>query len=241
MGNKINPKLPLRIIRLDLARFGVHISTLMFIEKVLDILGVQAVFTRHPALSFEGIDTATLVSPCEARLDRAADISPDGSFEEKPSFGRPRRLNLSDLQLPDGVETHFQGGLYIKLYLAPWDRHTVIAPCDCEVIQQHRVEARSLPLVFMPTADLQNKKAGALLRTPAGDYFYLLMIGSFMVDSLAMRLSEGQKLARGERIGEFRLGSSVVLLFPPGKATALCQPVRKVHMGSPLLRWEDCS
>ena len=210
----------------------------MLVERAMTLLGIQAVFTRHRPLELSGVPGDVLVSPAEARVDKISRVDRDGAFDEKPVLGRPRRVNLSDLRLPGEARDLFRNGLYLKLYLAPWDRHVVVSPCDGEVVAEQRVHARSLPLVFVPSSDLQNKKHGVLVRTPHG-MLYLLMIGSFMVDSLKMEVRSGDRVARGERVGEFRLGSSVVVLLPPGRAEPLVLEDSKVRLGEPLVRWMD--
>lgn len=211
----------------------------MLIERALDLFGLNAVFTRHPALPLAGLPHDVLVSPAEGRLDRLSAIDREGRFEEKPCLGRRRRLQLSDLRLPESFRDLFLNGLYLKIYLAPWDRHGVVCPSRAQVVREDRVVGRSLPLVFMPSADLQNQKRGMLLKTPEGVYYYLMMIGSFMVDSLRVLVRAEQNLATGQRVGEFRLGSSVVLLFPPNRVVPLRQEGEKLRPGEPLLAWRS--
>ncbi|MBE7560194.1 phosphatidylserine decarboxylase [bacterium] len=209
----------------------------MLIERALDFFGINAVFTRHPPLPLAGLPPDVLVSPCQGLLDKLAPIDGEGRFEEKPVLGRPRRLALSDLRLPAEFRDLFLHGLYLKIYLAPWDRHGVVCPHAARVLRQDRVQGSALPLVFMPSADLENRKHGLLMQTSRGDYYYLMMIGSFMVNSLAVLARTGQNLATGQRLGEFRLGSSVVLLFPPRSVEPLVAEGAKLGLGRPLLRW----
>ena len=141
----------------------------MLIERALDFLGINAVFTRHPALPLSGLPPNVLISPCEGLLNKLAEVDGDGRFDEKPVLGKPRNLHLSDLRLPREFRDLFLHGLYLKIYLAPWDRHAVVCPYAARVVQEDRVEGKALPLVFLPTADLQNRKHGLFMQTSGGD------------------------------------------------------------------------
>ncbi|MGH9475859.1 MAG: archaetidylserine decarboxylase [Terriglobales bacterium] len=152
----------------------------------------------------------------------------------------------------------FAGGLYATIYLAPADYHRVHAPAAARV-----AEARYLPGARWPvnprTAErvpqllARNERLVTYLETGAGE-LALVMIGACLVGAIRVNYDPGWnagpgphladrrryrpavELGRGQELGRFEFGSTVVVLAAPGAAEALCvREGERVLMGAPLM------
>jgi phosphatidylserine decarboxylase len=152
----------------------------------------------------------------------------------------------------------FEHGSFATLYLSPRDYHRVHMPCDGRLIRMiyvpgalfsvNPVTARAVPGLFA-----RNERVVCLFETPRGP-LVLTLVGATIVGSMATvwhgtinspRPGEIREwhyqdqqvlLKKGDEMGRFMLGSTVVLLFP--KRTLVFNPAwspgRAVRLGEPM-------
>ena len=136
----------------------------------------------------------------------------------------------------ESLATQFEHGMFATLYLSPRDYHRVHMPCDGELRRMiyvpgslfsvNAVTARGVPRLFA-----RNERVVCVFDSPRGP-FVLTLVGATIVGSVATvwhgtvntrrpaelrewRYGEREVvLARGDEMGRFLLGSTVVLLFP---------------------------
>ena len=197
------------------------------------MLGFQEYFTRASDFVSKA-PSEVIVSPCWGRVEALSEISEDGMIPGKSVFGRRHFISLSNMIKTDSLRSPFLSGMYIKIYLAQWDPHGVSAPASGTVLSIVHERGRSLPLLLMKGADLTNEKSHILFRSVHGFPILVSMIGSFLVRSNHVVCNEGETCERGQAVGSFRLGSTVVLLFPKNSVQALCKVQEKVKLGDPI-------
>jgi phosphatidylserine decarboxylase len=177
-----------------------------------------------------------IISPCDGAI-AAGGIATDGTLVQ--AKGRNYRL---DELVPDATFARsLVGGSYLTIYLSPRDYHRVHTPVAGRLVSYDYVPGTLWPVNRWAT----NRREGLLARNERviirvnadgiGDVA-VVMVGAAGVGNIALagapesatfrRLRERQTielapkpLAKGDELGAFRLGSTVVLLFPPGKAT----------------------
>jgi len=228
------------------------------VERPLaDYDSLDAFFTRRlrpgvrPIADGEGV----VVSPCDGTLS-ACGTAVDGELIQ----AKGRDYRVRDLVCDETAAARFEGGTYVTIYLAPRDYHRVHAPLDGRVTGFHH-----LPGAFFPVNPLAVKHVDALftrnerlityLDTEAGECAVVMVaatgVGHMTVTYDAVethqpgrgrkqareRLSSPRPLARGEELGTFHLGSTVVLLFEPGrvKLESLAAGAR-IRLGEPIAR-----
>jgi phosphatidylserine decarboxylase len=154
---------------------------------------------------------------------------------------------LHDLDL-----ANYDGGSYAVVFLTPRGYHRVHAPVDCELIDVRWIPGRYFPqnhdaLAHIPRVYERNERATLRFRTPAGDELLLVMVGASLIGGIHLEgLSRsawahrgvtrvGRRLQKGDEIGHFAFGSTVVVLRPRGtvESTRELGPVR---MGETLYR-----
>lgn len=192
-------------------------------------------------------DPDVVVSPSDGRVMAVGTVSQGLALQAKGRFYPVSRL-LGDEELCGS----FEGGPYVTIYLSPRDYHRVHVPCDGEVVEVRHLPGR-LYTVAPRAADLigellpRNERIHAVMRTAFGTVL-VSMVGATGVGRMTLAFADltsnlrGPVVARSERfdppvsarkgddLGAFNVGSTVVLLLPPGPWEVLCpragEPVR---------------
>jgi phosphatidylserine decarboxylase len=197
-------------------------------------------------------DPAVLVSPCDGIVGASGAIAGDLLLQVK---GQPYRLGelLADEEL---VALH-RYGRYVTLRLTAGMYHRFHAPHDCRVTQVDHIPGDAWnvnPPTLRRIAKLYCKNERAVLRLSldAGAPLTLVAVAAVLVSGIRLRfldlpalLGKGgnwriaphdARLAKGEEMGWFEHGSTIIVLAPDG--FRLCDGVTtgtRVKMGAPLL------
>ncbi len=153
---------------------------------------------------------------------------------------KDRKLDLTSLLGGDPERAKaFQDGSYVTVYLAPPDYHRVHMPVTGVLTEMVHVPGRVFSVGPATTAAVpgllaRNERVVALFRTEAGP-MALILVGAMLVASIQVTwhgtvtpAGKGEirhwsyprsgpdtwTLQRGQEMGRFRLGSTVIALFP---------------------------
>lgn len=195
-------------------------------------------FTRELSEDARPIDgsEASIVSPVDGIVSAAGPIVDDRIFQVKG-----RHYRLDDLLATDLADAAgFEDGLFATFYLAPWNYHRVHAPLAGELTALRYVPGslysvndrtvRALPGLFT-----RNERVVVWLRTGIGPVCVVLVgalnVGSIttpwtgriipkkrgVVEDVTPPPGESPiRLDKGALLGWFDMGSSVIVLLPPG-------------------------
>lgn len=208
-------------------------------------------------------DSAAIVSPCDGRVSAAGSLA-DGQLLQ----AKGRRYGLDELLVLDTDDAaRYRDGSFLTVYLAPFDYHRVHAPCDARLTALRYVPG-DLFSVNAATADgiprlfVRNERLVARLETGDGAIFMVLVgalnVGSMttpwtgeirprrhgMVDDLPLPVDGSTDLRRGDLVGWFNMGSTVVLVAPGGVldgATVGARPGQVLRMGDVVGRTGDAA
>lgn len=193
-----------------------------------------------------------IVSPCDGRLTEYGSLDGNRLVQAK---GRQYTSHALLGESPDLIES-FDGGSFMTIYLAPHNYHRVHAPVTCRLdraryVPGRRFSVNSATALHIDNLYCRNERVSLWLSTAAG-YCVVVMIGALNVASLTTTLtgeiaSGAERLiadespgviARGDELGRFNLGSTIVMLFPRGTATWLetLVPGQEIRMGEALGR-----
>lgn len=189
-------------------------------------------------------------------------VSQAGNIEE----GRLLQAKGHDfglVQLLGGAEQRaapFQGGTFATLYLSPRDYHRIHMPIDGTLREMVHIPGRlfsvnATTVRMVPGLFARNERVAAIFDTAAGP-MALVLVGAIFVGSIETvwsgvvtppagrvvrqwRYDEGDRpirLARGEEMGRFNMGSTVIVLFGPQAIdlTAAIKAEATVRMGQRL-------
>lgn len=224
-------------------------------RPVSDYATLDAFFVRglKPALRPIAAEVGVVVSPADGEIVGLGTIA-DGTLVQ--AKGMPYRL--VDL-LPAPEAAAFVGGQYLTWYLRPSDCHRVVCPVDALVRTALTIPGGEMPVApvvreLRPGIYVHNKRLVHLLDGGAGR-IAVVMVGAFKVGRMTTTYDPGlrtgtdrttvrrdydpaPRLARGEWMATFHLGSTVILLFEPGRF----EPDRdlggrRVNYGQRIGRW----
>ena len=222
-----------RVIRWFVARYGVNMA-----EAADPDIGAYAsfndFFTRALAPGARPLARADLLCPVDGAISRFGAIDGDRIVQAKGHRYTTRALVGGDAALAAA----FDGGWFATLYLSPKDYHRIHMPCAGRLRRMihvpgalfsvNPVTARGVPGLFA-----RNERVVCVFDGGAGP-FVMVLVGATIVGSMATvwhgvvnpprpgRLREWRyddapvDLAQGAEMGRFLLGSTVVLLLPPG-------------------------
>lgn len=195
-------------------------------------------------------DPDAVVSPADAVVAGAGRISADAIPQ-----GGPWNVRLGTLL---GDVHPFEGGEYVVLYLSPPDYHRVHVPREGRATAWSYHPGRLFPVFPACAARVEdlfarNERVVVRLETDAGRVA-LVMVGAFGVGRISLTIADvltnaGRPgcrlhleppvvLERGAELGRFHLGSTVILLFEPGRVRLQVQPGQRVRVGELLARVE---
>jgi phosphatidylserine decarboxylase len=199
------------------------------------------------------VDPAVLVSPCDAIVGASGAIAGTALLQIK---GFP--YTLQDLLSGAGLVDAHRDGRYVTLRLTSSMYHRFHSPHDCRVEQLTYISGDTWnvnPIALKRIEKLFCKNERAVLRTrlaAGGHLVTLVPVAAVLVASIRLRFLDAPldlshrgpdviacdaRFAKGEEMGWFEHGSTIVLLAPDG--FLLCENVREgsiIRMGEPLMR-----
>jgi len=202
-------------------------------------------------------DAETVVCPADGRISAIGDIRAGMLLQAKGQHYSLHTLLGGD----DRRAAPFEGGDFATLYLSPRDYHRVHMPVDGRLREMTYIPGRLFSVNFataraVPRLFTRNERLVCLFDTELGP-MALILVGAMLVAGLETVWSgpvtppHGQKtrtwrydgesairLARGEEMGRFNAGSTVILLFPEDRIDWLdaFESGASVRMGQGLAR-----
>ncbi len=194
-------------------------------------------FIREVSAESRPIDegTSSIISPVDATVETFGSITKDGIF-----FVKEKPYTLENLLGSQKVANQFVNGSYIILYLSPAEYHRIHAPIDGEVIRQYVLGKKSYPvnkwgLQYGKDTISGNYRLLTELRMPNKKHCSHIKVGAMFVNSIELT-NTSSAWKKGEEVGYFSFGSTVVLLFEAGSMefSSTIKPGKFVRMGERL-------
>ena len=249
LASATTPWIKNQLIRTFVSFYQVDLSTAAR-EQIEDYGSFNDFFTRELKLGVRPIskDDAAIVSPVDGTVSQSGKIE-DGQMVQAKNW----RYTASALahELADG----FDGGSFATFYLAPRDYHRVHAPSSGTL-----TAAKAIPGALFSVNSAtehgveglfcRNERLVCRLQTRCGDLLVVL-VGALVVGSIATpwpsptspyhtseMVNPNVQLQRGEELGRFLIGSTVILCTPPSRCRlSNLQVGSQVRMGEPIGRW----
>ena len=203
---------------------------------------------------------AAFISPVDGAISQFGPIARDQIFQAKGHSYSTTALVGGDRKLAE----QFENGSFATLYLSPRDYHRIHMPCDGkltrmiyvpgELFSVNPTTARGVPGLFA-----RNERVVCVFESAFGP-FVLTLVGATIVGSMATvwhgminpprpgvvrewRYDEQNiVLKKGDEMGRFLLGSTVVMLFPKGTLAFNPDwtPTGAIRMGEAMGRHLTC-
>lgn len=238
------------LIRRFVARYGVDMSEAAE-PDISRYASFNDFFTRSLKPGARPLAQADWICPVDGAVSQSGAIEGDQIFQAKG-----HRYSTSALLGGDAaLAAQFANGHFATIYLSPRDYHRIHMPCAGRLQRMVHVPgtlfsvnpttARGVPGLFA-----RNERVVCLFNTTNGP-MVLVLVGATIVGSMAT-VWHGQvnpprsgqlrswsytdqniHLEQGQEMGRFLLGSTVVLLFPPGPLhfNADWAPAKPVRLG----------
>jgi phosphatidylserine decarboxylase len=201
-----------------------------------------------------------VVSPVDGTVSQCGELEGELLIQAKG-----QRYSLQELLANDAeAVATYRGGSFACIYLAPYNYHRIHMPAagtvrdnvyvPGELFSVNAATARAVPRVFA-----RNERLICDFTTPLGR-MAVILVGALFVGSIetvhcgevnppprprkgAVRIPQGlgREFAKGEELGRFNMGSTVVLLFERGRIAWDAGLVAEatVQLGRPIARRRD--
>jgi len=222
------------LIRWFVRRYGVNMAEAANPDPAA-YASFNEFFTRALRADARPLAQADLLCPVDGAISQFGRIDGERIFQAKGHDYTATALVGGDAALA----ACFHGGHFATLYLSPRDYHRIHMPCSGRLLRMIHVPgalfsvnpatARGVPGLFA-----RNERVVCLFEGVDGAPFVLVLVGATIVGSVATvwhglvnpprpgslrdwSYDEPRiELGRGAEMGRFLLGSTVVMLFPPG-------------------------
>ncbi|MGE7949676.1 phosphatidylserine decarboxylase [Lysinibacillus sp. NPDC093688] len=154
----------------------------------------------------------TFASPVDAKVESFGRIEWDMTFLVK---GKP--YALQDLLGNTERASQYADGHYIVFYLSPADYHRIHSPIDGQVLRQYTLGQKSYPvnqagLTYGKKPISHNYRSVTELKVTNNQQVAFIKVGATFVNSIVLTNTTTQ-WRKGEEVGYFSFGSTVVMLF----------------------------
>lgn len=168
-------------------------------------------FTRDIKAALRPIGEGKLVSPVDGVLRSCGKIQAGLILDIKG-----QQYSVEEL-LSDSVWARtFANGYFYNFYLSPRDCHHVYCPLQAKISRISNISGtlwpvNALGLSLIPKLFVKNERMAFGLESANGP-FALVMVGALNVGFLEALCVPGDSLQKGQKMGTFWLGSSVILI-----------------------------
>jgi phosphatidylserine decarboxylase len=203
-------------------------------------------------------DAQTLISPVDGTISQLGPIDGTQIVQAK---GRSYSLNAL-LAGPADWSARFTGGAFATLYLAPCNYHRIHMPLTGTLTAAWYVPGKLFSVNATTAAAVDNlfaRNERVVCVFEDGPLaFAMVLVGALFVGSMTTvwhgditprsprrpvalpvnDLRSPTRLEQGQEMGRFNMGSTVIVLLPPGTTAwhAQMQPGNAIRMGQPLAR-----
>jgi phosphatidylserine decarboxylase len=238
------------VIRRFVARYGVNMQEAEN-SDITSYASFNDFFTRPLREGARPMANSDFICPVDGAISQFGSIERDNIFQAKGHSYTTTALVGGDANLA----AQFADGSFATLYLSPKDYHRIHMPCagrlrrmiyvPGELFSVNPTTARGVPGLFA-----RNERVVCLFDSEFGQ-FVLTLVGATIVGSMATVWHgivnpprscavrewhyDGQEISlqKGQEMGRFLLGSTVVMLFPKDTLgfTPSWQPTQVIRMG----------
>jgi phosphatidylserine decarboxylase len=206
----------------------------------------DAFFTRALRAGARPVSSDVVVSPADGMISATGPVDSGTRILVKGSF-----YDVGELVGDPTDARRYCDGSFAVIYLSPRDYHRVHAPVDGVMSRVRHVPGDLYPVNALgerhvPQLLARNERVAIVLDTVEFGRVTVVMVGALVVGRISvtgladlprgaedLALSPSPSVKRGDEIGMFHLGSTVVLFVEP--QVTLCRPEGRIRYGQSLL------
>ncbi|WP_150909921.1 archaetidylserine decarboxylase [Marinobacter halotolerans] len=233
------PAIKNRVVRWFIKRYGVDMSEALEPDPTA-YPSFNAFFTRALKPGLRPIDErpSALACPVDGAISQLGTITDDRIFQAKG-----QSFSLNELLGGDKERAReFEDGEFATIYLSPKDYHRIHMPVAGTLREMTYVPGKLFSVnpttaAQVPNLFARNERVACIFDTDAGP-MAMVLVGAMIVGSMETtwagvvapgggevstssyrQLANPIRFEKGEEMGRFRLGSTVVIVLPKGKVS----------------------
>lgn len=205
-----------------------------------DYASFNAWFTRalKPEARTFDQDPKAFLSPCDGMISETGTLRENSILQAKG-----KDYSVQDLLADDPVCAQLSNGYFSTIYLSPKDYHRIHMPVSGRLQRMIHVPGRLFSVApytvrQVPGLFARNERVISIFETDSGP-LVMVLVGAMLVSSTetvwagevtptknkdvtVKEYADGDiSLAKGEEMGRFNMGSTVILLMPSGSVEGL--------------------
>ncbi|THT99686.1 phosphatidylserine decarboxylase [Lampropedia puyangensis] len=245
-------------IRWFINRYGVDMSQALHPDPA-DYACFNDFFTRALQPGVRPLAHADWISPVDGAVSQLGRIQQGQIVQAKG-----RSYTAAQLLADEQRASAYADGFFATLYLSPRDYHRIHMPCDAQLVRMSHVPGDLYSVNQATAAGIdrlfaRNERLVCWFEGPHGP-FVMVLVGATIVGSIATSWhgvvtpprtgairhwvygqtgSDRVSLHKGEEMGRFLLGSTVIMLMPPEAGVhwnTQWQPGSAIQMGQEMAR-----
>lgn len=229
-----------KIFSIDLTEF----------EPVESYSTLNALFTRSLRIKREFDESETcVISPCDAKIMACGTMQDEIALQIKGMYYSVDELLSNNIDAD--AKGRIANGLFVNCYLSPRDYHHYHLPINTYVQKIVHIPGKLLP-VNLPSLRkhanlfIQNERIVVQCADESGRLFFMILVGALNVGQMTLVFEphlhekinahtptvieyDNLYLSKGDELGMFQMGSTVVLLFEPKSVTLEVAPAQSVQ------------
>lgn len=236
VGNLCEVRLPAPVSRALVAAYcrAYRVDLSDTLPRATPFASFDEFFTRPLAPGTRPIcsEVSDVACPADGVLQSIGTVEPNCRIRVKG-----RAYNVARLTGDEDDARECVGGQYAVVYLSPRDYHRVHAPVDADVVRVRAIAGEYYPVNALgercaPDLLVTNRRVAIVQQSPELGRIILVMVAALIVGRITLTIVQERdvpvgthsfdppvRLARGEELGAFHLGSTVVLLTGPQAMT----------------------
>ena len=201
-------------------------------------------------------DKNIFISPCDSLITEEGDLYANRAIQIKGFYYDIDALLTSNISQENRQKIY--NGKFINFYLSPKDYHRYHAPIDMQILKAIHIPGLlySVNLKYLnKIMDLfvKNERVVLECKTIKGKLFYMVFVGAMNVGKMKFnfddRIQTNYKkdvmttymygdivLKKGEELGRFEMGSTIVMFFEKDMVELLKNKMTKVKYGDPIAK-----
>jgi len=197
------------------------------------------------------------ISPCDSLITELGNMLENQTMQIKGFHYKADELLTSHIK-PENIKKIYNGK-FINFYLSPKDYHRYHVPIDMQVLKVVHIPGLLYPVnlkYLNKVVDLFVKNERVVLECKTNDdkLFYMVFVGALNVGKMKFnfdnRIQTNAKkdtitsyqyanihLKKGEELGTFEMGSTIVILFEKDTVELMCKREHKIRFGDNIAKF----
>jgi phosphatidylserine decarboxylase len=180
-------------------------------KDISEFKNIKDFFIRRINLQERPLCKDDVVCPCDGRILEFGNME-DGQLIQVKGIN----YRLSDLIIDGKLCGTLQNGSFVSVYLSPRNYHRFHCPCSGSIISIRHIPGYLLPVnslgLKVPALYTRNERFIVTFQAKDGTLITLAIVGAAAVSKIVLFNEENQKVCKGDELGYFEMGSSIVLI-----------------------------